>query len=919
MNKPFSNLFEATQLRIMLSNEIKVQEINQKELVDNISILQIFKKILVFFLFFLLNVIVFAQADIQWQKCFGGSDSDEAYSIVQSIDGDYVIAGYTRSNDGDVSGYNGGLYDAWVIKTNTLGDIVWKKCLGGSGSDVAYCIELTADGGYILACSTESSDGDVTDFKGGVDAWIVKLNSEGEIEWQKCYGGSQMEKAFQIKRTSDEGYVFVGSTFSNNGDVSLNHGSEDIWVVKLDGFGNIEWEKSLGGSDGEQASSIMETIDYGYIVAGSTGSNNGDVSGYHGNTDAWVVKLSNTGVVEWQKCLGGSEGEAFSSIQIQQTNDAGYILLSHTSSNNGDVSGHHNVYSNDAWLVKLSSVGVIEWQKCLGGTNGDTGKNIFQDSNGGYIVICETRSYNGDVSGNHGNTDAWVARLDRFGAIEWQKCIGGSLGDYPFGILPTIDDALIMVGSTESNDGDVYENNGLKDSWVVKIINHNISGFVFRDENQNEVYDGTDQAVSGKLIKLEPGPQYSFTNNEGRFYFNATDLNVSVSMLAPNNWYSTTDSIRQVTLEQSTVIIDTLKFGIDMIVNTPDIASYITGTTTRAGFGTHYFLNYRNLGTVTTSGTLYFEYDPLLTFISSTINPDSHIGNLISWNYDVLGTGVQNSIRLDFLVPGIENFGDTLISKSWITPLTPDSCVANNFDSINQEITGSYDPNAKTVNPIGYFEEGYVLHGQKLNYTICFQNTGNDTAFTIILRDTLDLTKMDIETFFVEANSHPVEWQLKNSNVMEFTFNNIRLPDSIVNEPESHGFIRFSISPKSGLTDYSVVNNTAYIYFDYNPPIVTNTTKNTYVSTIPGLVQVLSSSELITSFYPNPVKDELNFSFTEDGLKIIRITNIIGQTVFQTSTDKNQLEINFSMFDKGLYFICIMCNNKESFAKIIKE
>jgi len=171
-----------------------------------------------------------------------------------------------------------------------------------------------------------------------INYWIVKLDGSGNIQWQKSLGGINEENAFSIQQTADGGFIVAGFTQSNNGDVSGNHGFSDYWVVKLDGSGNIEWQKSLGGSGDENASSIRQTTDGGFIVAGFTASNDGDVSGNHGSRDYWIIKLDGSGNIQWQKSFGGSGDEDASSIR--QTADGGFIVAGGTLSNDGDVSGN---------------------------------------------------------------------------------------------------------------------------------------------------------------------------------------------------------------------------------------------------------------------------------------------------------------------------------------------------------------------------------------------------------------------------------------------------------------------------------------------------------------------------------------------------------------------------------------------------
>jgi len=414
------------------------------------------------------GTLVFAQPSIVWQKCLGGGRGDVAYSIQQTSDGGFIVAGYSASNYGDVSGNHGGL-DYWVVKLNSAGNIVWQKCLGGRYNDVAYSIQQTLDGGFIVAGYTDSYDGNVSGHHVSSDFWVVKLNSSGVIVWQKCLGGNSYDRANSIKQTSDGGFIVAGYTDSYAGDVSGHHGRADFWVVKLDSSGNIVWQKCLGGSDNEEAHSIQQTSDGGFIVAGYTFSNDGDVSGNHGGLDFWIVKLNSSGRIEWQKCLGGSSYDwAFS---IQQTSDGGYIVAGYSKSNDGDVSGHRG-FLEDFWVVRLDSSGDIIWKKCLGGTGYDVAYSVQQTSDGGFIVAGYTRSNNGDVSGHHGSADSadyWVVKLNSSGNIVWQKCLGGRYNDVAYSIQQTSEGGFIVAGYTISNDGDVRGNHGYYDFWVVKL------------------------------------------------------------------------------------------------------------------------------------------------------------------------------------------------------------------------------------------------------------------------------------------------------------------------------------------------------------------------------------------------------------------------------------------------------------------
>ncbi len=199
--------------------------------------------------FFILLASIPAQPAIQWQKSLGGSVSEVAQAIQKTNDGGYIIAGFTTSNNGDVSGNHGG-GDWWVVKLNATGEIQWQRALGGTSTESAYSIQQTSDGGYIVAGRTHSNDGDVTGNHGDWDCWVVKLTSTGAIEWQKAFGGSSLDEAYSIQQTTDGGYILAGNSMSTDGDVTGNHGYFDIWVVKMNDTGAIQWQKSLGGGNG---------------------------------------------------------------------------------------------------------------------------------------------------------------------------------------------------------------------------------------------------------------------------------------------------------------------------------------------------------------------------------------------------------------------------------------------------------------------------------------------------------------------------------------------------------------------------------------------------------------------------------------------------------------------------------------------
>lgn len=405
--------------------------------------------------------------DIQWQKSVGGSQSDEIPKVRQTLDGGYVAFGYSWSNDGNAT-VNYGEGDYWVVKFDSLGVMQWQKSYGGSRAQYGYDIQQLPDSGYILIGETQLSDGDVTGYHGGsFDCWILRINKTGAIKWKKTFGGSKDDRGRSITPTSDGGYIFTASTSSNDGDVSGFHGSlgYDFWVVKIDSSGIIQWQKTLGGDGQDEPAEIVPTMDGGYMVSGYSSSQNGDVTGNKGMGDAWIVKLDSLGNIAWNKCYGGSNHDGAGSAA--QTADGGYIISAYTQSDDGDVAGYHGM--SDLWVIKTDAYGAIEWQKTLGGTGDDLGGEIQQTFDSGYVVVGFSESNDGDLDSVKGLTDVWVVKLTDSGTIKWSKTMGGSDLEYAYSIRQSSDSGYIVGALSASNDGDLTTNHGMTDYWIIKL------------------------------------------------------------------------------------------------------------------------------------------------------------------------------------------------------------------------------------------------------------------------------------------------------------------------------------------------------------------------------------------------------------------------------------------------------------------
>lgn len=408
-------------------------------------------------------------ASVEWQNVIGGPLGEKAYATVRASDGGYIIVGSSISKSGDVQGSHGGT-DAVVVKVDANGNRQWVKLYGGSNKDELHAIAAVPDGGYILAGYTLSSDGDVPDKNYNGDFWVMKIDAKGAIQWSRTYGGWLEDDATSVAIAKDGGYVVTGCARGNGGDISDNHGAMDIWVLKLDADGDKQWTKSYGGSDIEEAHSITACPDGGFAIAGYTASTDGDAIGKAGSRDAWVFKIDANGTILWNKRFGGSQqDEAYS---IQNTPDNGFIVAGNASSSDGDITakrGGNGNYNPDALIIKLDANGNKQWVKVFGGSLNDEAYSAMPASDGGYVFEGYTASKDEDINKPaEFGLDFWLAKLNANGELELSKCYNRSIYDWGLSAVSTGDGGYLLSGFSEdesvNNNGD-----GSHDMWILKV------------------------------------------------------------------------------------------------------------------------------------------------------------------------------------------------------------------------------------------------------------------------------------------------------------------------------------------------------------------------------------------------------------------------------------------------------------------
>lgn len=413
--------------------------------------------------------------NIHWQKDFGGSRDEVIEDIKQTPDGGYIVVGSTASftMDGDVlfnhSTYNWP-WDIWVVKTDACGAMQWQRSLGGSNDDFGQSVALTNDGGYIVAGHTESQDGDVTNYLGGAaDAWLIKLDSAGNTVWQKTYGGYNSDGASMIQRTSDGGFIVIAWS-SSNAD-TLGDDDYDYAFYKIDTAGNLQWKKLYGGLMDDTPYSVIETSNGNYVAVGYAESNNGDVTNHHGAAglgDCWVVVVDSSGNLLHEFSLGGSATDKGSAVV--QTSNSSYLVAAYTNSTDGDVATALGAY--DVWLISIDTSGNILWQRSYGGSQTDVVKSLEKCAGNRFILGGSSLSNDGDATGNHStDQDCFLLNVDSAGNIRWKRMFGGTQYDATGMMRQTPDGGYIFGGYTYSNDGDATAGifHGNADFWIVKF------------------------------------------------------------------------------------------------------------------------------------------------------------------------------------------------------------------------------------------------------------------------------------------------------------------------------------------------------------------------------------------------------------------------------------------------------------------
>lgn len=468
---------------------------------------------------------------------------------------------------------------------------------------------------------------------------------------------------------------------------------------------------------------------------------------------------------------------------------------------------------------------------------------------------------------------------------------------------------------------EVLDANGCYDSLMFDVQDlgsgfcSHINGTVYHDANDNCIADG-DLVLEGMIIRadlepVQPGvqPYYATTDAFGMYMF---DIPYGTYTLTQTNNVNYGDHCNSGGISVTTNSSNMSSFNndfLDSLTSYVNANVHIWASAIRPGFGTRHYVNVRNIGAGLASGVLQVVYPgSQLTYTTANPTPDNINGDTLSWDISNLGSNYQ-MVTIDGLASNVNLGDEVMICAEMITNET-DIDPTDNLLCHTDIVTGSYDPNDKSVSPSG----DITLEDNELDYLIRFQNTGTDTAFNIVVVDTIS-TLLNIGTFRLLGQSHDVEVEFVNENIVKFVFADIMLADSNINEPLSHGYVQFRIEQTSTNVIGDEIENTAAIYFDFNEPIITNTTSSLIQA--PSAIESLNSLDV--NVYPNPFTDQVTIVSGSNAIESVKIYNNLGQVIYSSTNNDKLITVNSSEWSKGIYMVELKSNDQVSIEKLVKQ
>lgn len=829
-----------------------------------------------------------------------------------------------------------GVQDVIVSKYSPTGNLLWATSFGGAGGDYANSV-VYDNQGSVWVTGQFSGTMTVGSFTltgaGGTDAYLVKLNAVNGAVLFAARGGSTGNDVGMSVKALPNGTLYWSGTYTSSftfGTNTITGSGMDVFLLQLNNSGAVNWSKNITGSNIETMWTMnIDPSGNAYIGGFATSANTsyaGSATVNMSPSTHFVTKFDNSGNYVWSANsdfngeIYGVSIDAAGSVYFTGNFDTQITLGSITLTNSGA--------NDDILLVKLNSAGQYCWAKNFGSTGSDQGYNLFSDPSGNLFLtgsFQSTFSFGGVNVNGGGNGMAYAAKLDSAGTVIWVIQANSSNLSYAKGIYWFGPDDIYMagIGSGTITFGNSVVNMTNGSGFLTKIADHAniIEGTVFRDFNNDGVLNTGETGVPNTIMQLNTGPYVSSSNNNGIYQLFTAAGSYSASIPSLPLYHTLSTAPSQTATFVGMGNIDTANhFGLYPAPNVNDLRVTVTPISRpKAGFVLHYMITCTNVGTTTQNAILNFTGDAILSYLQASPTHSSQSGSTYTWNLGGLAPQATTSVNVMFNVPTNAMIGDSIQSLAQITPVTNDTVPSDNLENNLCFVVGPYDPNFKEVSDSS-LTIAELAQNPWLTYTVHFQNIGNDSAHTVVIRDSLS-QNLDLTTLQIVAQSHTMNFQLNGNGKAEFTFPGIMLPDSMTNPITSCGFVKYRVKPKSTLVAGDSIPNYADIYFDYNPPITTDLVTTHILNPVSNETDWESS---FMELYPNPAENTLWVKIPElvGGAYTVKIFATNGKeikSVEGTLSGNSMLTLSISDLPVGVYFIQLKGENIFKAGRFVKK
>jgi len=880
---------------------------------------------------FILSVNSSYSQNFQWANTGGGTGQDMGYGIDVDILGNvYTTGSYSGSvNFGSQNLTGMGGNDMFLVKYNSSGAVQWAQKGGGVANDAGYAIATDVSGNsYVVGgFAISATFGPYTLTSSGFgDLFIVKYNSAGVVQWAKNIDGSYLYFPYNVA-VDNTGNCYVLGNFSHSvtiGTTTLNtSGATDMFIAKYSSAGSFQWAKRGGGAAWDYAKGITYDNSTGKICV--TGSyqgvaNFGSLSLTSGapaySSNAFIVKYSLSGT-EFSAVTSGGTGNCSSEGIGVDASGNQYIRGQFTGTAIFGSTVLISSGSDNLFIAKYNSAGVLNWVKKESPIPTAWGRSIKTDASGNSYIYGQFDGIAAIGDFTLTGSGSIIAKYDNAGNVKWAtKVVDGY--NRIFGISCNNSGNSYIAGEYWQNAtfGTITLNAVWgDDAFISKLddVTNLITGNTFIDYDGDGILDVGEPPYPGIITESSPGNINSISGASGNYYtycgLGTFDTYIPYTPL----YYVVNPSLNNSNFVSFGLTDPNNNFGLYPIPGINDLRVTLTeNARARPGFQTTDILTYENAGTttiptstITLNYDKYFDanliYEPLLTSPAPTsVDLTNHI---LTWDLTNVTPLQKGNIIIGYTVPTNAMISTVITSDVKIIPIAGDNEPADNEYSFTHIVWGSFDPNDKNVSPAGDITLLQVLNSHPLTYTIRFQNTGNDTAFTVMLVDTLS-SNVKASSLEILSASHAYTYSISSQGIVKWTFNNILLPDSTTNEVLSHGFIKYRVKTKNNLVTGDQIKNTAYIYFDYNEPVVTNT----IITNVGGPKIKLKSKMLLEGFYDAgtnlQVPDSVKFYLRNATSPYQLIDSAISVV-----SDSGNASVSFPNAVSGTYFIVVKHRN----------